>query len=94
MDTIDPAEGKEGPYVRISRDFPPRQVTELWAWICVEENGGEGVAACEMEIEGQRMLMPLVGADEDRVRSLEPQAKLVADRMGRPVTLRQFTGVA
>lgn len=94
MSTIEPTDGKEGHYVRITRDRPPRAVTELWAWICTEENGGEGVAACEMEIEGVRTMMPLVGADEERIRSLEPYAKIVADRMGRPVTLRHFMGVA
>lgn len=66
------------PDIRVSREFPPRPITELWAWICVEENGGEGVAACEMDIDGVRWMMMLAGADEERVRSLEPQARLVA----------------
>lgn len=82
------------PDLRVSRTFPPRQVTELWAWICIEENGGEGVAACEMEIDGHKWMMMLAGADLERVQSLEPYAKLVEKKLGRPVTLRHFMGVA
>lgn len=75
--------------VRITRDHPPRPITELWAWI-IEENGGEGIAAIEMHIDGMPFMMPLVGADEERIRSLEPHAKHISERTGRPVTLRRF----
>ena len=78
--------------LRVTREHPPRPVTEMWAWIATEANGGEGVAACEMVIDGQRFLMPLVGADEARVRSLEPQARFVAQRTGLVVTLARFDG--
>ena len=78
--------------LRVTREHPPRPVTEMWAWIVTEANGGEGVAACEMVIDGQRFLMPLVGADEARVRSLEPQARFVAQRTGLQVALRRFGG--
>lgn len=77
-------------FARITRDFPPRKVEELWAWIITEENGGEGIAACEMALDGHRFMMPLVGADLDRIRSLQPQAYLVAQRTGLPVQLKRF----
>lgn len=77
--------------VRITRDFPPRPITELWAWVITEENGSEGVAAMEMRIDGKPWLMPLVGADEERIRSLEPHARYAAERTGQPVALRRFT---
>ena len=79
--------------LRISREHPPRLITEMWAWVVAEINGGEGVAACEMMIQGQRYMMPLVGADEARIRSLEPQARLVEQRTGQKVSLRRFTAV-
>lgn len=84
----------ENRVVRITRDIPPREITEMWAWIVEEATGCEGVAACEMLIDGQRFMMPLVGADEERVRSLEPHAKMVAERMGLPVRLRRFRAIS
>mgnify|MGYP001569422775 CR=1 FL=1 len=79
--------------VRVTRDFEPRPVIELWAWI-VEEQGGEGVAACEMTIDGHRFMMPLVGADEERVRSLEPYARAVENITGLKVKLKRFSQVS
>lgn len=77
--------------LKITRDFPPRDIVELWAWIVTEENGGEGIAACEMSMQGARWMMPLVGADLERIKSLEPQARLVEQLSGRPVQLKRFT---
>lgn len=77
--------------LRIGREHPPRPVTEIWAWVVNEINGGEGIAACEMMLEGQRYMMPLVGADEARVRSLEPHARLVEQLSGQKVFLRRFS---
>lgn len=76
--------------VRITSEHPPRPVTELWAWIVTEANGGEGVAACEMDFGYGPMMMPLVGADEARILSLEPKARHVAERTGLSVQLRRF----
>lgn len=76
--------------VRITRPHPPRLVTELWAWVVTEANGGEGVAACEMPIDGAKFMMPLIGADEERIQSLEPYARLVEQRTGMPVRLKHF----
>lgn len=82
-----------GQAIRVTNEHPPHLVTELWAWIITEKNGGEGVAACEMVINGQRFMMPLVGADEERIKSLEPKARVVAEITGLPVQLRKFGGV-
>lgn len=78
-------------FVRITNEHPPRPVTEMWAWIVTDVNGGECLVACEMMIDGQRFMMPLVGADEDCVRSLEPHARMVIERTGKPVYLRRFS---
>lgn len=78
--------------VRITRDHPPRPITELWAWITTE-NGGEGVAAMEIHIDGVPFMMPLFGADEARVRSLEPHARYISERTKCPVELRRFSGM-
>lgn len=65
-------------------------MTELWAWIVTEADGAEGVAAAEMNINGQRFMMPLIGADIIRVNALEPYAKLVEKKTGMPITLKHF----
>lgn len=81
------------PDFRVSRAFEPRLVTELYAYIATETNGGEGVAACLMPVNGVPVMMPLVGADIARVQSLKPYADLVQEKLGRPVTLRRFIAV-
>lgn len=37
--------------------------------------------------------MPMLGADEDRVRSLRAHAQATADSMGKPIRLLRFTHV-
>lgn len=64
------------------------KITEIWAWIVTEPDGGEGIPA----IGGLGgMMMPLVGADEARIRSLEPAARATAALSGLPVRLVRFT---
>ena len=48
----------------------------------------EGIAAHS----AGRWMMPLVGADADRISSLRPAAEGVARLLGRPVRLVRFTG--
>lgn len=66
----------------------PKRVTEIWAWIVTEEDGGEGIPAKHMLGGG---LAPLIGADETRVRSYEHDARLIAAGMKLPVKLCRFT---
>lgn len=69
---------------------PPQRVTELYAWIATERDGGEGVPAASMVVDGQLMLVPLIGADLARLESLRPTAVAVANESGCPVRLRRF----
>jgi hypothetical protein len=65
----------------------PKQITELWAWVVTEADGGEGVPAIELD----GVALPLVGADGERMKLLRPYAEQVAGR-GVPVKLMRFSG--
>lgn len=64
-----------------------QKITEMWAWICTEEDGGEGVPA--MAGPGG-MAMPMVGADAARILSLRPVALEITDDLGLPIKLVRF----
>ena len=51
----------------------PDVVTHLYAWIIVNEDGDEGVPA----FLAPSGWMPMVGADEARIKSLAPMARNV-----------------
>lgn len=65
----------------------PKKITELWAWICTEADGGEGVPAMAGRGGGA---WPMVGADAERMRSLRPTAVSIAEELGLPVKLVRF----
>lgn len=67
----------------------PKKIAEIWAWICTEPDGGEGVPASSRVIPGH--IVPLLGADETRVRGLEAEARYVAGLHGAPLKLVRFT---
>ena len=67
----------------------PKAITEMWAWVCTEPDGDEGIPA----IETPMGVMPLVGADRDRIESLRPHAISVAHDLGLPVRLIRFHGL-
>lgn len=67
----------------------PKKLTELWAWVATEPDGGEGILASSAVQDG--FLMPLVGGDEARMRSLEPHARQIAIVAGVPVRLVRFS---
>lgn len=69
----------------------PKQITELWAWIVREADGGDGVPAMTLPVEGIDHMTPMMGADEERVRSLEPHAREIAARFGCPLRLVRFS---
>jgi hypothetical protein len=66
----------------------PAKITELWAWLSEAE--GEGVLASEMEIGGRVMLVPLVGADRERIESYRPHALAIARLSGQAIKLMRF----
>jgi hypothetical protein len=67
-----------------------QRITELFAWVAQEADGGEGVCAMSMVIAGREMMMPLVGADCARIEALRPQALAIARKSGRPIRLVRF----
>jgi hypothetical protein len=54
----------------------PAEIREIWAWIVIADDGSEGIPATNAIMEGH--MIPLLGADEARVRSLQPYAEAVA----------------
>lgn len=65
----------------------PQQITELWAWICTEPDGGEGVPA----FNSGGAWLPMMGADRERIESLRDMAELTARTAGYPLKLARFT---
>ena len=65
----------------------PKKVTEVWTWICEEEDGGEGIPAF-----GQGgLMMPLVMADRERIEAMEDIAAKLQKLSGRPFKLVKFS---
>jgi hypothetical protein len=64
----------------------PKKITELFAWICTEPDGGDGIPA--MHHNGTAL--PLVGSDGARIESFRPYAEDLA-RRGLPVRLARFS---
>ena len=65
---------------------PGFRIATLWAWVTVGDDDEEGVCAM-MTRNGP---MPLIGADEVRLRELRPYAEMVASFSERPVRLVRF----
>lgn len=62
-------------------------ISELYAFVCTEADGGEGVAAAYI---GDAW-MPLVAADQARVESLRPIAANISKISGVPIRLVKFS---
>lgn len=59
----------------------------LYAWVCTEPDGGEGIVGFDLGLDG---VSPLIGADMDRIKSLRPYAEAVRSMTGYPVRLVRF----
>lgn len=68
----------------------PKAITEMFAWVVEEADGGEGIPASSRLVLGH--LVPLLGADRERVNSLRAEARYISDLVGRPVKLVRFAG--
>lgn len=64
-------------------------IEAMYAWVVTEPDGGEGVAG--MNIPSLGGMVPLVGADMDRIMSLRPYAQQVKQLTGYPVRLVRFS---
>lgn len=67
-----------------------KRITMLWAFISDEEGDGI-ISAGPVLVGGVPQHMPLVGADEARMRSLEPMAQRIATATGKRIELVRFT---
>jgi hypothetical protein len=67
------------------------RIDALYAWVVQEPDGDEGVCSATMQYLGREMMMPLVGADIDRVKSLRQHARTARIMTGYPVRLVRFS---
>lgn len=64
-------------------------IEKLWAYIATEEDGGEGV--CAFYNQKEDTWMPMIGADEARIRSFKSIAEEIADNTNTPIMLVEFS---
>lgn len=65
------------------------RIESLWAYLSVDVDGNEGVIAAPIGPGGG--MMPLIGADEVRVKSLLPMAEHIVKLTGRHARLVRFS---
>ena len=63
------------------------EIKEMFAFVAVHGDGDEGVLGASINSQW----MPLVGADLDRVKSLAPIAKHIAEETGTAIKLVKFS---
>ncbi len=63
------------------------EANEIWAWIAIEDEGDEGVAAY-MEDGTWR---PMIGCAKEGIEGLRPIAEQIAKESGMTLQLRRFT---
>jgi hypothetical protein len=68
-----------------------KRIDAIYAWVAQEPDGGEGVCSATMQYLGREMMMPLIGADIDRVKSLRQHARTARMTTGFPVRLVRFS---
>lgn len=64
-------------------------ITELYAWVCIDKDGEEGVPSARVG----SWILPLMGADLDRAQLLRKYAQDAANQTGKPVRLIRSTGI-
>jgi hypothetical protein len=62
------------------------KIEKLYAYIVLDEQGNEGIPA--MELNG--LMYPLVGADMERIQSLQEQVQYIANKTGKQIRLALF----
>ena len=65
------------------------KIDSIFAFIA-QSDDGEGIMAAQMTMYGQPTMMPLVGADMERVKTLYPLAKQISEKSGRPFKVYRF----
>lgn len=64
-----------------------KRIDRVFAFVMIDQDGNEGVPAVSMP---SGLVMPLMGADLERVESLRPLAEMFASKTGSTITLCVF----
>lgn len=86
LDAINAVSPPPGAHVHDPGNYLPR-IEHMWAFLS-SDPGGEGVCAAPI---GPFGIVPMIAADDNRVASLKPTARIIASRAGKPVQLVKFT---
>lgn len=73
----------------IVNNNPNLKIDSMFAFVA-ESDEGEGVMAATMMLYGQPTMMPLVGADMERIKALYPLAKDISEKSGRSFKVYRF----
>lgn len=65
------------------------RVEELYAYIAHDNDDPEDEGVTAFKLEG--IWLPMVGADEARMKSLKGQAQMIANTTGHKITLVRFS---
>jgi hypothetical protein len=65
------------------------KIDEMYVFVAENEEG-EGIMGSEMVLEGQLVMMPLVGADRARIISLIPFAENIKKVTGKDYRILRF----
>jgi hypothetical protein len=68
---------------------PDLKIEAMFAFVA-QGPEGEGIMGASVFIQGREMMMPLVGADMDRVKSLLPYAQEVSRVSSKPFKIYRF----
>jgi hypothetical protein len=64
------------------------RIRSLWAWVTIDDDDDESIPGARLPTGDW---LPLIGADEERLRSLRPRVEAIARQLGRPISLVRFT---
>lgn len=69
----------------------PKRMDKLFMFTMIDENGDEGIIG--QYDHRQTMYMPFIAADEERVRSLLPEALSISAGKNKPFKILEFTNI-
>lgn len=67
----------------------PVKIEKIYAYVAQNESG-EGIIAAEQTINGKSMVLPLVGADLERIKQLYPLAEDISKKTKIPFKIYCF----
>jgi len=71
---------------------PGFRITQLWACIAVDPvDSAEGLPATQMDMQGLRVLLPLIAADEARLISMRDKAIQLGRKTRQRIVLARFS---